>query len=755
MAIELFKPFIIRELVKQGYAQNVKSAKRKIENKEVAVFDVLEKVINGHPVMLNRAPTLHRLGIQAFEPILVEGKAIQIHPLVCTAFNADFDGDQMAVHVPLSLEAQSECRILIMSSNNVLSPSNGKPIITPTQDMIIGLYCMTMERNDENQKALRYFDSMAEALKAYELAEIKLQARMIVRYNGQRLETTIGRLIFNDTVNGIITHFDREPYPYIHDVIGKKKLAALISEWYDKYGTTISAELCDRIKDLGFHFATEVGLSLAIEDMVVPSTKADIVNKAEKEQKRLESLYKNGSITNREMREKLHDVWRQTTGKVTDEMLSQMGKYNSIFIMANSGARGNIDQVRQLAGMRGLMADASGNTIDIPIKSNFREGLSITEYFISCYGARKGVVDTALRTADSGYLTRRLVDVAQDVMITEIDCGTKESITMSAIKDGYKIVLPLEERIVGRYSAETIKDPASGESIVKKGEEITMSVAKKIVEAGYEEIKVRSVLTCKSQKGICQKCYGIDLSSRNPVNIGEAVGIIAAQSIGEPGTQLTMRTFHTGGVDLTKAMEEKIVFTAKYDGEIEYDESVKQTTSENDRGEKVKVLVRDCRLLLKRPEGINNTYDIPSGGALLVRNGQKVKKGTALAEFYPNYQYIIAVNEGEIQYIGFKVEERTNDEGKKELFARNDGEAFIHNSQVYKDYLVPTEAEIYVEKNERVRIDEELAVSVFSESAGRVLDIIDTDKGKIIRLAPGENFRSWLEPVYNSKKAIK
>ncbi len=734
MAIELFKPFIIRELVKDGHAQNVKSAKRKIENKEVAVYDVLEKVIKGHPVLLNRAPTLHRLGIQAFEPILVEGKAIQIHPLVCVAFNADFDGDQMAVHVPLSLEAQAESRLLIMSSNNVLSPSNGNPIITPSQDMILGLYCMTIDAPEDDKKPMVFKDS-EEALKAYALGHIKLQSKIVVRYHGEKLETTIGKLIFNNTVNEVIEHFGKERYPYITQMVGKKKLAALLSDWFDVYGSTITSKLADRIKDLGFHYATLTGVSIGIDDLVVPNTKEKIIAKADKEQERLEKQLKSGAVSLREMREKSHNLWRQVTAEVTEEMNSQLGQYNNIFIMANSGARGNIDQVRQLSGMRGLMADASGNTVDIPIKSNFREGLSMTEYFISCYGARKGVVDTALRTADSGYLTRRLVDVAQDVMIVEEDCGSKESIIVKAIKDGYEIVLSLEERIKGRVAAEQIKDLIDDTVIVKKGEIITPRLAKKITEAGYEEIKVRSVLTCKSRRGICRKCYGVDLSSRKLINIGEAVGIVAAQSIGEPGTQLTMRTFHTGGVDLTKSAG-KIEFKAKVDGTIEFDEAVKQTTTTDEDGNKIKILVRDCHLKLHRVKGNISTYDIPAGAILLVKNGQKVKEGQVIAEHQPAYEYVIAVNEGIIEYHGFSIQSR---EG--EQIAKSDGEAFIHDPKVYRDYIVPKDVEIYVEKNERVRNDEELALGVVSESAGRVIDIISEDnKNIVIRLALGENY---------------
>ncbi|MDR1997351.1 MAG: DNA-directed RNA polymerase subunit beta' [Candidatus Margulisbacteria bacterium] len=737
MAIELFKPFIIRELVKSGNVQNVKSAKRKIDNKEVIVYDILDKVIKGHPVMLNRAPTLHRLGIQAFEPVLVEGKAIQIHPLVCTAFNADFDGDQMAVHVPLSLEAQAECRMLILSSNNILSSSNGNPIITPTQDMILGIYCMTIER--EYDKKIRAFADVNEALKAYDLNLIRMQQPMDVRIDGTRVRTTVGKIIFNSTVGEVLEHFGKEKYPYINTQVGKRDMSRLISRWYDTYGATVTAELCDRLKNLGFYYAMKAGVSIAIDDMVVPgSDKAKYIERGDKEQSRIDNQLTKGELTEREAREKSHDLWRRVTANVTEDMKSKLGRYNSVWIMANSGARGNIDQVRQLSGMRGLMADAQGNTVDIPIKTNFYEGLSLTEYFISAYGARKGLVDTALRTADSGYLTRRLVDIAQDVIITEEDCGTSDGMQMGPIKDGFTIVLPLEERLIGRNAAETVKDPITGEELVRKNQEITAETAQRIADAGLESVKVRSILTCHAKRGICQKCYGRDLSTRRPINLGEAVGVIAAQSIGEPGTQLTMRTFHTGGVDLTKAAA--VTISSKLDGVIEFDETVKQTKVEDENGEKFPIAIRDCKVFLVRPKGGKLSYDIPANAEIKVKNGQKVKAGEVLAEYHPNLHYIIAVNDGIINFHGFTVRESMGKTGRKEFVAKKDGELFIHNPELFKDYKVEGDKEIYVEKNERVRNDDEIATNIMSESAGRVLDILDNGDHKIIRLAPGENY---------------
>jgi DNA-directed RNA polymerase subunit beta' len=738
MAIELFKPFIIRELVKNGHVQNVKSAKRKIDNKEVIVYDVLDQVIKGHPVLLNRAPTLHRLGIQAFEPVLVEGKAIQIHPLVCTAFNADFDGDQMAVHVPLSLEAQAECRMMMMSSNNILSAANGKPIITPTQDMILGIYCLTKERYGLDREKPKFFADINEALKAYDLKLIRLQERLQVNYDGQRIVCTPGKLIFNTTINDVLAHFGKEKYPFVSKQIGKKDMSKLISEWYDIYGSTVTAELCDKLKDLGFHYATEIGISIAIDDLVVPDTKAKHIDKAEKEQAKLDKMLSNGAITDREAREKSHEIWRQVTAKVTEDMVAQFGEFNSVFIMAFSGARGNLDQVRQLAGMRGLMSDASGNTVDIPIKTNFREGLSVTEYFISSYGARKGIVDTALRTADSGYLTRRLVDIAQDVIITEEDCGTSESVILRAIKDGFSLVLSLADRLSGRNAAETIKDPITGEVIVKKGDEISNEAAQKIEDAGIEEVKVRSILSCKAKRGICQKCYGRDLATRRQINLGEAVGVISAQSIGEPGTQLTMRTFHTGGVDLTKSAS--ISIKAKHDGVVEYDESVKESKVEDDSGERVNIVIRDCKIYINRQKGNRQVYDIPSGATLHVKNGGKVHAGSLMAEYIPTMKFIVAVNEGILDYIGLTVKERVGKSGKPEFVAKKDGEIFVHNPEVYVDYKVDGDKEVYVEKNERVKNDDELATGIFTESAGRVLDVIESGNNKIVRVAPGENY---------------
>jgi len=738
MAIELFKPFIIRELVKNGHVQNVKSAKRKIENKDVIVFDVLDDVIKGHPVMLNRAPTLHRLGIQAFEPILVEGKAIQLHPLVCTAFNADFDGDQMAVHVPLSLEAQAECQMLMLASNNILSPSNGKPIITPTQDMILGLYTMTVDDNSASQGKNMVFSGPDEAIKAYQLGIISLQSPIVVRIEGERIDTTVGRVIFNNTVSDVISQFGREKHKFINEAIGKTRLSNTISKWFKIYGSTITARLCDEIKDLGYAYATKVGVSITIDDLVVPNKKKAIIEKAEKEDSKIGKQLDSKSISQREWRESILDLWRRTTADVTANMIETFGKLNNINIMANSGARGNMDQVRQLSGMRGLMADATGRTVEIPIKTNFREGLTLTDYFISAYGARKGLVDTALRTADSGYLTRRLVDIAQAVMVTEEDCGTKGSMTITAIKEGFSKLLSLEDRIVGRNIAEKIVDPVSGKMIIDKGEMITEEIVNDIADTGIEEINVRSVLACEAEQGVCQKCYGRDLSTGNTVNIGEAVGIIAAQSIGEPGTQLTMRTFHTGGVDLTKSA--KVSLKVSYEGVMKYDETVKTQKTENESGESVTIVVRDCKLILKRAKGNDRVYTLPAGSTLLVKEGQKVKSGTIIAAHNPMFEYVICVNEGVVEYVGLDARTKKDKEGKEEIIASKDGEIFIHNKKVLTEYEVAEDAELFVEIGDRIRNDEEVALGVVTESSGRVIDIKDDGSKKKVVIAPGENY---------------
>ena len=548
MALELFKPFIMKELVEQGYAHNIKSAKRMVEKVRPEVWDVLEGVIKEHPVMLNRAPTLHRLGIQAFEPVLVEGKAIKLHPLVCTAFNADFDGDQMAVHVPLSVEAQAEARFLMLSVNNILAPKDGSPITTPTQDMILGSYYLTHPGVDERNTYAevgdgKVFTDLDEMLMAYQTNAVGIHARVKVRMyaegdeRGQLVESTVGRFIFNQGIPQDLGFVDREKDPYSLEVdflCDKKKLGVIIDKCYRKHGNTGTVIMLDYIKSMGYKYSTKAAVTISVSDMEIPENKWEIVAEAEKEVDRYEKAYRMGLMSNQERYEQIIKIWSKATDDVADALMNSLGPLNNLFIMANSGARGSKNQIRQVGGMRGLMANATGKTVEIPIKSNFREGLSILEYFISSNGARKGLADTALRTADSGYLTRRLVDVSHNVIVREYDCGTDEGVEVRAFTDGKEVIEPLRQRIVGRTALIDITDPNTGEVIVEQNEEIIEDAAARVEECGIESVAIRSVMTCHSRTGICAKCYGRNLATGEEVNIGEAVGITAAQSIGEP-----------------------------------------------------------------------------------------------------------------------------------------------------------------------------------------------------------------------------
>jgi DNA-directed RNA polymerase subunit beta' len=541
MALELFKPFVMKRLVDLNHAQNIKSAKRMVERARPVVWDVLEEVIAEHPVLLNRAPTLHRLGIQAFEPQLVEGKAIQIHPLVCTAFNADFDGDQMAVHLPLSAEAQAEARILMLSSNNILSPANGRPITSPTQDMVLGLYYMTMEREAELGEG-RAFGSIAEAIMAHDQHSVSLQAKVKIRVKGETLETTIGRALFNEALP--------DDFPFVDHDVTKKALGAIVDKLAEFYPKVTVAQTLDALKSLGFHWATRAGVTIGIEDVVTPPRKREILDGYETQADKVQSQYEKGLITDDERRQELIEIWTKATAEVGKSMEDNFPRLNPVWMMVFSGARGNMMQIRQIAGMRGLVANPKGEIIPRPIKSNFREGLSVLEYFISTHGARKGLADTALRTADSGYLTRRLCDVAQDVIIREEDCGTDRGLALPiAIRQQAGNLVKhdhVETSVYGRTLAEDIE--VNGEVLAKAGSDLGDRVIDALVAAGVDEVKIRSVLTCDSKVGQCAACYGRSLAAGQLVAVGEAVGIIAAQSIGEPGTQLTMRTFHTGGV---------------------------------------------------------------------------------------------------------------------------------------------------------------------------------------------------------------
>ena len=554
----------------------MKSAKKMVEKETAEVWDALDEVVREYPVMLNRAPTLHRLGLQAFEPILIEGKAIQLHPLVCTAFNADFDGDQMAVHVPLSIEAQTEARVLMMSTNNILSPANGMPIIIPSQDIVLGIYYLTRAQSGVKGEGMIFADS-GEVRSALDAQAVDLHAKIKVRIDGELKETTVGRVVLFEVIPEPIS-FDA-----INKVMNKKELANLINYCYRSCGDKTTVLLADRLKDIGFKFATKAGVSIAIHNMVIPENKKEIVAKADKDVLGIQKQYMEGLITYGERYNKVIDIWAQATEKIAVEMLGGIGmeeqvgpdgtrrrgeSFNPIYMMADSGARGSAVQIRQLAGMRGLMAKPSGEIIETPIRANFREGLTVLEYFISTHGARKGLADTALKTANSGYLTRRLVDVAQDCIITEDDCGTIDGIYVSALMEGGEIIETAGERVLGRVVLEEIRDPYdNNEVLVNANQEIDEALAKKIDDAGIEKINIRSVLTCKSKHGVCAMCYGRDLSRGRLVNIGEAVGIIAAQSIGEPGTQLTMRTFHIGG---TAKFEEHSTLEARHDGIIRF-----------------------------------------------------------------------------------------------------------------------------------------------------------------------------------------
>ncbi|WP_238988781.1 DNA-directed RNA polymerase subunit beta' [Calorimonas adulescens] len=642
MALELFKPFVMRELVKKGLAHNIKSAKRMVERVHPSVWDVLEDVIKDHPVLLNRAPTLHRLGIQAFQPILVEGRAIKLHPLVCTPYNADFDGDQMAVHVPLSVEAQAEARFIMLSVNNILKPQDGKPVVVPTQDMILGSYYLSMDKPGAKGEG-KYFASYDEALMAYQNGVIELQSKIFVRVkkviNGEErkkiIETTVGKLIINEAIPQDLGFVDRsDPENLfkleIDKVVDKKLLGAIVDRCYRIHGPTETAEMLDRIKALGYKYSTKAAITVSVSDMEIPSAKAEILAEAEKNVDIIEKQYRRGLISAEERYERIIDEWNAATEKVGNALMENLDEFNPIFMMANSGARGSRAQITQLAGMRGLMANPTGKIIEMPIKANFREGLSALEFFISTHGARKGLADTALRTADSGYLTRRLVDVSQDVIIREDDCGTDDGIYAIEFRDGNEVIEKLEDRIIGRVAAEDVIHPETGEILVAKNQEIKEKDAERIISAGIKKVKIRSVLTCKARHGVCAKCYGRNLATGDMVNIGEAVGIIAAQSIGEPGTQLTMRTFHTGGVagaDITQGLPRvEELFEARKPKGLAVISDINGIVAVSDSRKKREVTVSN------NETGESKTYQIPYGARLKVSDGQYIEAGDEITE---------------------------------------------------------------------------------------------------------------------------
>ena len=651
MAIELFKPFVMKELVANGTAHNIKNAKKMVERLQTEVWDVLEDVIKEHPVMLNRAPTLHRLGIQAFEPILVEGKAIKLHPLVCTAFNADFDGDQMAVHLPLSMEAQAECRFLLLSPNNLLKPSDGGPVAVPSQDMVLGIYYLTQERPGAKGEG-KFFKSPNEAILAYENGVVTLHARIKVRVTKTMpdgtvksgiIDTTVGRILFNEIIPQDLGFVDRsipgnELKPEIDFLVKKKQLKQILEKVINTHGAIQTAVTLDDIKAIGYKYSTRAAMTVSISDMTVPETKKQLLADAEATVDKISRNFRRGLITEEERYKEVIDTWKATDDQLTHDLLTGLDKYNNIFMMADSGARGSDKQIKQLAGMRGLMADTTGHTIELPIKSNFREGLDVLEYFISAHGARKGLSDTALRTADSGYLTRRLVDVSQDLIIRETDCcegkGDIPYMEITGFSDGKETIESLEERLTGRYIAETITDPDTGEVVVKANHMCTpkraAAVVKVLEKLGRNSVKIRTVLTCKCHIGVCAKCYGANMATGQPVQVGEAVGIIAAQSIGEPGTQLTMRTFHTGGVaggDITQGLPRvEELFEARRPKGLAIIAEFGGVVTIKDTKKKREIIVTD------NETGNSKTYLIPYGSRIKVTDGQVLEAGDVLTE---------------------------------------------------------------------------------------------------------------------------
>jgi len=730
MAAELFKPFIIRKMIERGIVKTVKSAKKIVDRKEPIVWDILENVLKGHPVLLNRAPTLHRLGIQAFQPKLIEGKAIQLHPLVCTAFNADFDGDQMAVHVPLGNAAIAEAQLLMLASHNILNPANGSPVTIPSQDMVLGLYYLTKGRKSDSERKITggglTFYSPEELIVAYNEGKVDVHAWIKIKVNhkvdgklaGKITETTVGRVLFNQIVP--------EGMGYINELLTKKSLRDIINLVLKETGIARTSQFLDDIKDLGFAHAFKGGLSFNLSDVKIPDEKELLVSKANEEVDEVKSNYNLGFITNNERYNQIIDIWTRTNSRITETLMKQLSNdrqgFNSIYMMLDSGARGSKEQIRQLGGMRGLMAKpqksgaSGGEIIENPILSNFKEGLSILEYFISTHGARKGLADTALKTADAGYLTRRLVDVAQDVIITDEDCGTLRGLSATALKNNEEIVESLYDRILGRTSLHDVEDPRTAEIIVKSGQEITEDIAKRIDESPLETIEIRSVLTCESKKGVCTRCYGRNLATGRMVQRGEAVGVIAAQSIGEPGTQLTLRTFHVGGTASKAATESTI--TAKHDGVIEFEEikSIPYVAG----SKKVDVVLGrsgEFRIMEPNTNTILSTGNVPYGAHLFVKNGTKIKKGEMICEWDPYNAVIVSEFTGKIDFehieegVTFREEsdEQTGYKEKVIIDSRDKTKNPVikimgdKKGEVIKAYNVPVGAHISVNKNDKIK----------------------------------------------------
>ena len=635
MALELYKPFLMRELVQRELASNVKIAKKMVEEEDENVWELIEEIIKNHPVLLNRAPTLHRLSIQAFEPILIEGKAIRLHPLVCSAFNADFDGDQMAVHLVLSQEAQMEAKLLMLATNNIIAPSSGKPIAVPSQDMVMGCYYMTKEKKGAKGEG-KVFSNRNQLITAYQSGKVSVHALVKVRVEDKLLDTTPGRLMFNLILPKEVRNYGI--------TFGKKELAKLIAELYKRYGFEKTSSLLDDIKAFGFHYGTLAGITVGIEDLKIPETKKEILENAEKGVAEVEKQYKAGEIINEERYRKTVSIWAEATEKVTKDMMNNLDEFNPVYMMANSGARGSIAQMRQLGGMRGLMADTQGRIIEMPIKANFREGLNILEFFMSSHGARKGLADTALRTADSGYLTRRLVDISHEVIVNHDDCGCEHGIVVSDLMDAGEVIEKLSERIYGRTLAKDLIH--NGEVIATRNTLINDELIKKIEELDIREVEIRTPLTCKLEKGVCRKCYGLDLSNHKEILKGEAVGVIAAQSIGEPGTQLTMRTFHTGGVATAASVQSD--YKADVSGKVKFRGI---STLVNEEGKEI-VVSQNGRLIIGK-----HRYEIQSGSILHVKDGDAVKKGQVLVEFDPYQTPIITSEEGKVEFRDIYVRE--------------------------------------------------------------------------------------------------
>ncbi|MFA5511569.1 MAG: DNA-directed RNA polymerase subunit beta' [Candidatus Kapaibacterium sp.] len=735
MAVELFKPFIIRRLIERGHVKTVKSAKKMVERKTNEVWDILEKVIEGHPVMLNRAPTLHRLGIQAFQPRLIEGKAIQLHPLVCTAFNADFDGDQMAVHVPISYEAQLEAMLLMLAPHNIMHTQNGDTITVPSQDMVLGVYYLTKQRSGCIGEG-KVFSSTDEVNIAYDQGKVELHSKIRVRHNGKMIDTTVGRVILNLIVP--------EELGYINELLTKNRLRQIIGNCFRSAGLAKTVEFLDELKDTGFFFATKGGLSVSIHDVVIPDLKRNIILNAQGKVDKIEEAYRNGVISSGERYNKIIDTWSTATNLVADKLYSEMQRdkqgFNTFWMMLDSKARGSKEQIRQLAGMRGLMAKpkkslsgSTGELIENPIISNFKEGLSILEYFISTHGARKGLADTALKTADAGYLTRRLHDVAQDVIISEADCGTIRGVEMTALKDGEEVKEPLTERIIGRTALRDIIDPLTDKLILKAGGLIDEDVAAKIESTSIESVLIRSVLTCESRKGVCAKCYGRNLATGQLVDIGEAVGTIASQSIGEPGTQLTLRTFHTGGTAALVASQSSVV--AKFDGVISF-ENIRTISYEGDEGTITIAVSRSGTIHIVDPEN-NRTltkYDVTYGAVLSVSDGKEVKKGDVIYEWDPYNATIITEFAGRIRYrdllhnVTYREvnDEQTGHITKIVIDSKDRAkiptiEIIDDTGMVLKSYNIPSRAQLRVDDNDVVGVGTSLVK--IPRDLGRTRDI--------------------------------